>query len=214
MSRLAVVLFNLGGPDRPESVRPFLFNLFHDVAIISAPQPVRWCLAHLISKCRAPVARKIYEHLGGKSPLLDLTRSQANALQENLSEMDEIKVFISMRYWHPMSKEVVRSVKDFAPDQIVLLPLYPQYSGTTSGSSLRDWKESAKRVGLSVPTSAICCYPTDPAWIQAQAELISKALKSVTQGEGPVFGSWITEKSHCRRRSLPVASRENSGSRG
>ena len=190
MSRLAVILFNLGGPDRPESVRPFLFNLFYDAAIISVPQPVRWCLAHVISKCRAPVARKIYEHLGGKSPLLYLTRSQANALQENLSDMDEIKVFICMRYWHPMSKEVVRSVKDFTPDQIVLLPLYPQYSGTTSGSSLRDWKEAAKKVGLSVPTSAICCYPTDPGWIQAQAELISKALKSVTQGnEGRVLFS-------------------------
>ena len=94
----AVVLFNLGGPDEPSAIQPFLFNLFNDPAIISLPQPLRWCLAKLISKRRSPVAQKIYAEIGGRSPLLDLTREQAAALEDQLGA--ETEVFISMRYWH------------------------------------------------------------------------------------------------------------------
>ncbi len=176
MSRVAVVLFNLGGPDALSSVRPFLFNLFNDAAIIGAPTPIRWCLAQWISRRRAPIARDIYRQIGGKSPLLELTRRQADALQAELSDVGDIRVFTCMRYWHPMSDEVAREVKAFAPDQIVLLPLYPQYSSTTTGSSLADWNQAARRAGLKVPTRGICCYPSDKGWIEAQAQLVGKAL--------------------------------------
>jgi len=176
MSRTAVVLFNLGGPDGPDAVKPFLFNLFNDPAIIGLPNPFRWLLAKVISSRRAPVAREIYDHIGGKSPLLDLTQAQAEALEGALADAGEVKVFVCMRYWHPMSAETARAVKDFAPDKVVLLPLYPQYSTTTSASSLKDWRQAAVKVGLNAPAHAVCCYPTEPGWITAQAKLIKDAL--------------------------------------
>jgi ferrochelatase len=181
--KVAIVLFNLGGPDGPAAVRPFLRNLFNDPAIITAAAPIRWLLAHLIAFRRAPVARRIYEHLGGKSPLLELTARQAQALQQQFVGGDnEIKTFISMRYWHPMSDETVRAVKDFAPDRIVLLPLYPQFSTTTTGSSLTDWRRAAKKAGLEAPSAAICCYPDADGFIGALTGLVqsayAEALKS------------------------------------
>jgi ferrochelatase len=136
--RTAVVLFNLGGPDGPAAVKPFLFNLFNDPAIIGAPKLIRYLLAKLISARRAPVAREIYAQIGGGSPLVPQTRAQAAALQAVLGE--DIRVFIAMRYWHPFAREVVREVKAYAPGHVVLLPLYPQYSTTTSGSSLAEWR--------------------------------------------------------------------------
>ena len=98
----AIILFNLGGPDGPDAVKPFLFNLFNDPAIISLPNPFRYFLAKLISSRRAPIAREIYEHIGGKSPLLELTQDQADALETALTGLDdgyEIRCFIAMRYW-------------------------------------------------------------------------------------------------------------------
>lgn len=180
MKKLAVVLFNLGGPDSLQAVRPFLFNLFNDPAIIGAPAPVRWLLAKLISSRRAPVAREIYSHLGGKSPLLEQTEAQVWALEKALSdEAEQVRGFVAMRYWHPMTSETVRAVRDFSPDRIVLLPLYPQYSSTTSGSSLKLWREEAQRQGLDVPTSTLCCYPDEPGFIDALAVKTRDALSRV-----------------------------------
>ncbi len=179
MTKTAVVLFNLGGPDRPESVRPFLFNLFNDPAIIGLPQPLRWLLAQVISRRRAPIAQEIYEHLGGGSPLLPNTEAQATALEQALGSDggdDETKVFIAMRYWHPMSDATARAVHDFAPDRVLLLPLYPQFSTTTSGSSIKDWNRAARSVGLKVPTRALCCYPRDPGFVAEAAALLIKTL--------------------------------------
>ena len=127
MSRLAVVLFNLGGPDRPGSIEPFLFNLFNDPEIIGAPGALRWLLARLLSRRRAAEASAIYQRLGGKSPLLDNTRLQAEALEVLLGDTASARVFIAMRYWHPMSVETAEAVKAFAADEIVLLPLYPSF---------------------------------------------------------------------------------------
>lgn len=185
MKKLAVVLFNLGGPDSPEAVRPFLFNLFNDPAIIGAPRPVRWALAQFISRRRAPVAREIYRHLGGRSPLLPHTEDQARALQGALAgAADEVRVFIAMRYWHPMTDETVAAVKQFGPDQVVLLPLYPQYSRTTSGSSIAQWRTRAAAAGLSAPTTNVCCYPTEPGFVQAQAALVAAALDALEAERG------------------------------
>lgn len=183
--KTAVVLFNLGGPDSPEAVEPFLFNLFSDPAIISVPQPFRWLLARLISKRRAPVAREIYENLGGKSPLLELTEEQARALEKQCPDLGEVKTFICMRYWHPMSAATADRVKRFDPDKIILLPLYPQYSTTTSASSIRDWHRAAAAAGLTAPTVEICCYPAQDGWVDAQVSLIRNALNDAGEGVKP-----------------------------
>ncbi len=171
--RIAVVLFNLGGPDAPEAVRPFLFNLFADPAIIRLPNPFRFLIASLISGRRAKAASAIYAQLGGRSPLLENTEAQAAALESRLAEVGvESRVFVAMRYWHPMSSETAARVRDYAPDLVVLLPLYPQFSTTTTASSAKAWDEAAKTVGLRVPTRLLCCYPTQSGFIDATADLM------------------------------------------
>ena len=178
MSRVAVVLFNLGGPDSLDSVQSFLYNLFSDPAIIGVPQPIRWLLAKLISHRRTPIAQEIYNRIGGKSPLLELTTKQAVALKSNLSDFaEDVEVFVCMRYWHPMAKEVAKSVKAYNPNKVILLPLYPQYSTTTVLSSLQDWKKAAEKVDLAVQTYSICCYPCDSGLIAAQADGVNKTIK-------------------------------------
>jgi ferrochelatase len=179
--RLAVVLFNLGGPDSPEAVEPFLRNLFSDPAIIALPAIVRLPLARLIARRRAPVARKIYEHLGGRSPIFAQTRGQADALEKALSQDGtEARAFVAMRCWHPFSDGAAQAVKAFAPDKIVLLPLYPQYSTTTTASSVKDWARAAKKAGLNQPTSRVCCYPWDAGFVAAAAARIAEAMEGAS----------------------------------
>ena len=176
--RIAVVLFNLGGPDKPESVEPFLFNLFFDPAIIRVAKPLRWLIAKLISSRRAPLAQENYAYMGGGSPILPLTQEQATALETRLKPDVDARVFIAMRYWHPMSRETARAVKDFAPDRIVLLPLYPQFSTTTTGSSFKAWREAANPVGIDPSREvAVCCYPRNDGFLAAHAERIAAALE-------------------------------------
>ncbi len=172
MQKTAVVLFNLGGPDTQESVQPFLFNLFNDRAIINLPQPFRRWIASFISSRRASKAKKIYEHLGGGSPLLANTQAQADKLQEILGE--DYQCFIAMRYWHPRAHEAVEKVRKINPKQVILLPLYPQLSTTTTGSSYKEWMEAAP----DLPTKLICCYPQLDGFIQAvQGFLVDALLK-------------------------------------
>lgn len=172
MSKTAVILFNLGGPDDLKAVKPFLFNLFNDKAIITLPQPFRAVLAKWISSRRAKKAASIYQHIGGKSPILEFTQQQAKALEEKLKPQGEYKVFVSMRYWHPMSEMVAKNVQAWGPDHIVMLPLYPQFSTTTTESSFEDWDRQCDKIGLKVPTSKICCYPTQKSFSAAHARLI------------------------------------------
>lgn len=177
--KLAVVLFNLGGPDSLDAVEPFLRNLFSDRAVIDLPGFLRIPLARIIARSRAPVARVIYERLGGKSPILSETESQARALEKVLSTSAyDARVFIAMRCSPPSSEEAARAVKSWAPDCVVMLPLYPQFSTTTSGSSFAEWHRAAKRVGLEAPHSRICCYPWDEGFISAGADLIQRAFTS------------------------------------
>ncbi len=186
--RTAVVLMNLGGPDGQEAVQPFLFNLFSDPAIIGAPQPIRWCLAKLISTRRAPVAREIYELLGGRSPILPNTERQADALQAALADDNgdaNFKVFISMRYWHPFADETAQAVKAWAAERVILLPLYPQYSTTTSGSSIGDWHRAAQACGLKAPTTAVCCYPTQDGFVKAASAALARVLDDLPDGASP-----------------------------
>jgi protoporphyrin/coproporphyrin ferrochelatase len=174
-SRTAIVLFNLGGPDRPEAIKPFRVNLFSDPAIIRAPFFVRFFLARMIANSAQKKAEEGYAHLGGRSPLLDLTISQANALE---AELPGARCFIAMRYWHPFAAETVRSVKEYNPDRILLLPLYPQFSTTTTGSSLIEWHEEAAKAGLVAPTTTLCCWFDDEAYSAAIAALVTQSLEA------------------------------------
>jgi ferrochelatase len=175
--KLAVVLFNLGGPDAPEAVEPFLRNLFSDPAIITLPSIFRLPLARLVAARRAPIAREIYAKIGGRSPILEETQAQAHALETVLArDGTEVRAFVAMRCWKPFSDETARAVAAWKPDRIVLLPLYPQYSTTTTASSLKDWHRAAARAGLAVPQSRVCCYPDESGFIAAEAALIREAL--------------------------------------
>ena len=170
--RIAVVLFNLGGPDDQASVKPFLFNLFRDKAIIGLPQPFRTLLARLISSRREKSAQANYALMGGGSPLLPGTRDQARALETALSDRfasDTVRTFIAMRYWNPLTEATAAEVAGFAPDEIVLLPLYPQFSTTTTESSLQAWNAAYSGPGNS---RTVCCYPEGEGWIAAQAQAV------------------------------------------
>ncbi len=182
--RIAVVLFNLGGPDDQASVKPFLFNLFSDPAIIGLPKPFRAVLARLISSRREAGAQANYALMGGGSPLLPETRKQAAAITEALASLlpgDEVRAFIAMRYWSPLTKQTAAEVAAFAPDEIALLPLYPQFSTTTTESSLKAWRETYAGPGGS---RAVCCYPQAPGWIEALAEGVRAKLAEA--GDRPV----------------------------
>jgi len=188
--KTAVILFNLGGPDGLDAVQPFLFNLFRDPAIIKAPLPFRWLIAQIISRRRAPIARDIYAELGGSSPLVAETEAQARALETALDDpLQTVRVFTCMRYWHPMSDAVAAEVAAWAPDQVILLPLYPQFSTTTTGSSVRDWQRAARKANLDARTAAVCCYPTDPDFVTAQAHQIRKTLADVSGPRRVLFSA-------------------------
>ena len=178
----AIILFNLGGPDKIENVEPFLFNLFNDPAILNLPTLLRYPLAKLISNRRAPIAKKIYKELGGSSPILKLTKEQSNALEIKLNQTqtkDKYKCFIVMRCWNPRAKEVIKDVQLYDPDEVVLMPLYPQYSAATSGSSIKEWKDICKKNNYTIKTSTICCYPTDRNFINAHTNEIIKKIKDL-----------------------------------
>ena len=174
MTRTAIVLMNMGGPDSLDAVGPFLFNLFSDPAILRLPRLVRLPLARLIARRRAATARHIYARLGGASPLLANTEAQARALDELLGA--DFRSFVAMRYWRPTSIDAARAAAEWGPDEIVCLPLYPQYSTTTTASSLADWRQAAARIGLDRPTRIVRCYPAAAGLVSALAGLIGPAL--------------------------------------
>ena len=181
--RVAVVLFNLGGPDTQEAVRPFLFNLFRDRAILGMPAVFRYPLAALITGLRTRLAKRNYAHMGGGSPLLAETRAQLEALQIELETKladADVQVFTAMRYWKPFTAEVAREVAAWAPDDVVLLPLYPQYSTTTTGSSLQAWNEAYRGPGQS---HAVCCYYAEAGFIDAHVRRIGEAWDAAGRPE-------------------------------
>lgn len=177
MSRTAVVLFNLGGPEGPEAVRPFLFNLFRDPAILNAPAIVRLPLAQLISRTREKSAKANYAMMGGGSPLLPETEAQARALEQALGRRlpGENRAFIAMRYWRPFTADAAAAVTAFAPDDVVLLPLYPQFSTTTTGSSLAAWKSAYRGPGR---VRTVCCYPEQAGLAAAHAQRIRETFEA------------------------------------
>lgn len=181
-SKTAVVLFNLGGPDSPEAIRPFLRNLFSDKRIITAPTPFRQCIAWVISTTRAPKVKPLYAHMGGASPILPNTQAQAQALEILLNSPahtspNTYKCFIAMRYWHPFTEETAKAVQAYQPDKIVLLPLYPQFSTTTTESSFVEWERVIKKINLTTPTNRINSYPAQPGFIAAEEALLKPVLE-------------------------------------
>jgi protoporphyrin/coproporphyrin ferrochelatase len=179
--RRAVVLMNLGGPDSPAAVRPFLYNLFSDRAIIDLPAPLRLPLAWVIARSRGKTAADIYDHLGGSSPLLANTEAQARALQAVLG--DGYGCFIAMRYWHPLTAAAVAAVEASQPEEVICLPLYPQYSLTTTGSSLAVWRAEAQKQGFVCPTREITGYPILSGFVNALAAGIAEALDGLPDAE-------------------------------
>ncbi len=181
-NKTAVILLNLGGPDALSNVKPFLFNLFYDKAIITLPNPFRWMIAKLISSRREKIAQDIYSRIGGSSPIIKETEKQLGALKKKLDSKiygQDIKLFIAMRHWHPMSDEVALKVKEYNPDKIILLPLYPQFSTTTTGSSVTDLTEAFKRHKVNAELKNICCYFDNDDFISAHAELILKSISEL-----------------------------------
>ncbi len=177
--KIAVVLFNLGGPDSLDAVQPFLFNLFCDKAIITVPNPFRYFIAKLISSKRTHQAKEIYSQIGGRSPILFETEAQKKALEKKLNgNKNEYKVFISMRYWYPFSYETIEDVKKYSPDEIILLPLYPQFSTTTTESSVDDWGAQAKKIGMNIKTNIVKNYFFEENFIKSHSSLIKKLYKN------------------------------------
>lgn len=185
--KTAIVLLNLGGPLKRADVRPFLFNFFMDKNIVSLPFALRFPLAAWVAWSRArTLADKAYRELDYKSPLLENTQAQAKALQEELSRrtMGESKVFVSMRYWHPRAQETANELRAYAPARVVLLPLYPQFSKTTAGSSFQDIRRAAKDVFATAQVHNVKSYPTARGYVSASADNIRAALETARAAYG------------------------------
>jgi len=180
--KVAVVLLNLGGPDSKNAIRPFLMNFFMDKNILPLPIPFRCLLAAYIARSRSKrEAGDSYGELGDCSPLLENSKAQAKALDKALKNVKagscQFKSFICMRYWHPMSPQVVREVRDWGADEIVILPLYPQFSTTTTWSSLQVWNKAMNEAGYERPISVVCCYHENDGYVKASAANVAIKYK-------------------------------------
>ena len=180
MGRVGVLLLNLGGPDKLEDVRPFLFNLFADPEIIRLPAPwMQKPLAWLISTARAGKSQENYKEIGGGSPLKQITEDQGSALAEKLKDWGkEVKVYVGMRYWYPFTEEAIAEIKQDNLDKLVVLPLYPQYSISTSGSSFRVleemWRKDKELAKLDY--TVVPSWYDHPQYVEAMVDLIRKEL--------------------------------------
>jgi ferrochelatase len=173
-TRTAVVLLNLGGPDSLDAVEPFLFNLFADPDIFQLPLGFIFQkpFARLISRRRTPEARHNYAAIGGKSPLLENTKAQATALELALQSDAQFDVFVCMRYWHPLSDAVVAELKKKGYSKVLLLPLYPQYSRTTTGSSVNEFVRACKHASFQPEIRLVRHWPTHPDYVAGMVAMI------------------------------------------
>jgi ferrochelatase len=175
--RTGVLLLNLGGPQRLEDVRPFLFNLFSDRQIIRlGPAFLQSTIARLIAWRRAPKSQANYRLIGGGSPILEKTMAQARALETLLAEHGEYLVRPCMRYWHPFADQALKEMATANVERIIALPLYPHYSIATTGSSLTDLNRARTRLGLDLPIHAIHSWPDQPDYIAALAARVEAGL--------------------------------------
>lgn len=175
----AILLINLGGPDSLDAVEPFLYNLFSDPDIMGYNRFILKPLAKFISRKRTPVVRGYYSLIGGKSPILELTVRQGEALEKALSSYGRYQVFISMRYWRPLIGKTVQKLLTIAPQEIIVLPLYPHYSVTTTGSSLNEFDRAWRKSGFrEIKVSKVKEWYDHPSYIGAMCDSIEKALDS------------------------------------
>jgi ferrochelatase len=175
----------LGGPDSLEAVEPFLYNLFCDPDIIDFPfaRLARDPLARLVSSRRAKRVQKHYAEIGGRSPIRELTELQARALQSELRNSLDAHVFVAMRYWHPLTEEAIHKILEHHLRRLVLLPLYPQFSLVTTGSSLNEWERKFPR-GHAVDVKIVRDYHTHPLYIGAIVERVNEGLEQFRQTNG------------------------------
>ena len=183
--RVGIVLFQLGGPDSPEAIEPFLYNLFCDPDIIDFPfaRIGRKALAKLISTTRARKVQHHYATIGGCSPIRRNTERQAQALELELNRLGvDARCFVAMRYWHPFTGEAIASVRQADCDEVVLLPLYPQYSSTTTGSSLNEWR---RLFHGNVRVDYVETFYRNTMYLDAVVEKIEEALRRFPSPEQP-----------------------------
>ncbi len=179
--KIGVVLFQLGGPDSLEAIEPFLYNLFCDPDIIDFPfaRIARQPLAKLISTTRAKRVAHHYAEIGGKSPILEFTRRQACALERELGLEFDARVVVAMRYWHPFTAEAIAELAAYAPEEIVLLPLYPQYSKTTTGSSINEWNRRFHTNGWNPRTHIVREFYEDAGYLDAVVAAINQSMRDL-----------------------------------
>ena len=178
--RIGILLFNLGGPEKLEDVRPFLFNLFADPDIIRLPwRALQKPLAWLISTQRHKKSRGYYEQIGGGSPLRRITEEQARALEQELANRNiNARAYVGMRYWYPLIEEALDQIRRDQIDHLIVLPLYPQFSISTTGSSLNRMQAIVAQTGHTLPpTSVICSFEADPNYIEAMAAAAREELE-------------------------------------
>jgi protoporphyrin/coproporphyrin ferrochelatase len=183
--RIGVVLFQLGGPDRLEAIEPFLYNLFCDPDIIDFPfaRIGRKPLARLISATRARKVQHHYSVIGGGSPIRRFTDQQARALENKLADFGlDVRCFVAMRYWHPFTAEAIQQLRNAQCDEVVLLPLYPHYSSTTTGSSLNEWDRLFEG---NIPLHRVDSFYSDHMYLDALIEKITEALARFAPGKAP-----------------------------
>jgi len=178
-SLTAVVLMNLGGPDKLEDVEPFLFNIFNDRDMIQLPLGWLWQsrFARSLSKKRAPESRENYAKIGGRSPILEFTNAQAEAIEKALGP--GYKCYVAMRSWHPFTEEAVDRLVADGATEVVALPLYPQRSRTTSYSSVAELRRVLARKAPQLPLHEVCCWPAVPGFLDAWAAQIRAAVEGI-----------------------------------
>jgi protoporphyrin/coproporphyrin ferrochelatase len=187
MDRVGVLLLNLGGPDKLEDVGPFLYNLFSDPEIIRLPFPwLQKPLAWFIASRRTKRSQENYKQIGGSSPLRSITEAQGDALRDKLREMGEdAEIYVGMRYWHPFTEEAIARITKDGIKDLVILPLYPQFSISTSGSSFRMlekfWQEDPALA--PVKYTVIASWYKEPGYLQAMADLIAQELDQIPNPE-------------------------------
>ncbi|MDR3090174.1 MAG: ferrochelatase [Desulfobulbaceae bacterium] len=187
---IGVVLLNMGGPERQEDVAPFLTNLFSDRDIIRlGPAFLQKPLARLIAKRRAPRSQAMYRQIGGLSaqaggsPLRAITEAQASALEAALRQTGDYRVRVAMRYWHPRAIDCLRELDKLGARQLIALPLYPQYSRTTTGSSLADLRRAKEEIVPNAPLAVVDAWPDHPSYIAALAHCLDEGLRQCRSGK-------------------------------
>jgi len=183
--RVGIVLFQLGGPDTLEAIQPFLYNLFCDPDIIDFPfaRIGRKALAKLISTTRARKVQHHYSTIGGGSPIRRNTERQARALERELRGQGvDAHCFVAMRYWHPFTREAIAQVEAAECDEVVLLPMYPQYSSTTTGSSLNEWNRLFRD---DIPVHCVETFYRNTIYLDSVVQRVNQALARFSQQDRP-----------------------------